>query len=52
MNRVVEYETGNKFWCVEGIKLSEEEFNRHIDKNSCAGKVITIEGKQYTLTEI
>ena len=36
-----------------GIKITKEEFeaNKH-NKQSCAGKVITIDGKQYKLIPV
>jgi len=32
--------------------LSEEEFNQKTKVPTCAGKVVEIDGKKYTLTEI
>jgi transcription elongation factor len=43
-------EKGNrKEWWVDGKKLTEAEFNA---LPSCSGKVVTIDGVQYKLTEI
>jgi len=32
--------------------LSEAEFNQQTKGATCAGKVVTIDGKKYTLTEV
>jgi hypothetical protein len=46
----IEFADGTKLWFIDGKELSEEEFNAR--KNSCNGKVVTIEGKKYKLSEI
>lgn len=48
---------GTKFWYIEGKEYTEAGFKKKVKelknpKPSCDGKVVTIEGKQYKLTEI
>jgi hypothetical protein len=44
---------GHKVWCLDGVMHTEsghkEEMKRR--NNTCNGKVVTIDGKQYKLTE-
>jgi len=47
----VEYSNGTKCWYLEGEELTEAEFNART-KPSCSGKVVEIDGKKYTLTEM
>jgi len=49
-----EYANGDKYWYLNNVKYSEQEFNAKIAKrkNTCNGKVVTIDGKQYKLTEL
>ena len=46
----VECEDGSKYWCINGNRLTEEEFNAR--KNSCNGKIIEVDGKKYKLMEL
>jgi hypothetical protein len=46
----VEYANGDKSWYLNGNKLTEAEFNKKT--NSCAGKIVTLDGKQYKLQEV
>ena len=46
-----EYADGSKEWWLNGKKLTEAEFNKRINKTSCAGKVVEVDGKKYKLTE-
>ena len=46
----IEWADGDKEWYRDGKKLTEAEFMAH--KKSCDGKVVTIDGKQYRLTEV
>ena len=50
----VECSNGAKFWRLNGEELTEEEYNERMNPkpSSCNGKVVTIEGKQYKLTEV
>jgi len=48
----VEFAHGGKRWFLNGKQLTEKEFNRQTKVPTCAGKVVTIDGKKYTLTEI
>jgi len=50
----IEYADGNKFWYLNDVQYSEQEFNAEIAKRkpTCNGKVVTIDGKQYKLTEL
>ena len=46
----VEFEDGSTEWWLNGQQLPEEEFNQQM--NSCDGKPIVIDGKEYKLTLI
>ena len=53
----VECTDGSKYWFIEDKEYTEAEFKKKVKelknpKSSCDGKVVTIEGKQYKLTEI
>ena len=51
----IEYASGTKKWFINGDELTEEEFNGMITLkriNSCANKVVEIDGKKYKLIEI
>ena len=50
----IEYADGVKYWYLNDVQYSEQEFNAEIAKrkNTCNGKVVTIDGKQYKLTEL
>ncbi len=46
----VEDANGNKYWYLNGKRLTEAEFNKRMQKkSSCEGKVVEIEGKKYKL---
>ena len=46
----IEYASGVKSWYIDGVPYTEEEFNEKM--NSCEGKTVTIDGKEYRLTAI
>ena len=46
----VEYANGRKFWFLNGVEYSEADFNARM--NSCAGKIVEIDGKRYKLMEV
>ena len=46
----VEWADGTRFWYLDGKSLTKSEFMAH--KKSCNGKIVTIDGKQYKLTEV
>jgi hypothetical protein len=50
----VEHAGGYKSWYLEGVNYSKSEHKAEMNRrnNTCNGKVVTIEGKQYELTEI
>jgi hypothetical protein len=50
----VEYAYGYKAWYLESVTYSESEHKAEMARrnNTCNGKIVTIEGKQYELTEI
>ena len=48
----VEYGDGAKYWYLNDVEFTEEEFNNKMNPPSCNGKVVTIDGKQYKLTEV
>jgi hypothetical protein len=47
----IEYVDGHKSWYLEGKEYTEEEYNKKMNKSSCNGKVVEIEGKKYKLVE-
>jgi len=47
----VECADGVKNWYLNGKQLTEKEFNRQTKVPTCAGKVVEIDGKKYTLVE-
>ena len=48
----IEFAHGAKSWFLNGKQLSEAEFNKQTKAANCVGKIVTIDGKKYTLTEI
>jgi len=48
----VEYADGTKCWYLNDKELTEKKFNKQTKVATCAGKVVEIDGKKYTLTEI
>ena len=46
----VEHADGGKAWYIDGVPYTEEEFNEKM--NSCEGKTVMIDGKEYRLTAI
>jgi hypothetical protein len=38
-----------KGWWIDGVQLSEDEFNRRVNPAPCDGKVVEIEGRKYRL---
>ena len=50
----VELNNGTKSWYLNGKEFTEEEYNERMNPkpSSCNGKMVTIDGKQYKLTEV
>jgi hypothetical protein len=50
----IEYADGRKCWCLDGVEYTKSEYKAEMErrKDTCNGKIVTIEGKQYELTEI
>jgi hypothetical protein len=54
----LEYADGRKYWHIDGIELTEEKFkmlvysNKRLNKTTCEGRVIEIDGKKYKLVDI
>ena len=49
----IEREDGYKAWYINGKRMSEEEHRKQMQKDqSCSGKVVEIDGKQYKLMEV
>jgi hypothetical protein len=46
----MEYPNGTKRWYINGKELTEEQFNNR--NKGLNGKIVTIDGKQYKLTEL
>jgi hypothetical protein len=48
----VEWANGDKEWYINNIKLTEEEFNKHIQQTTtCEGKSVIIDGVAYKLVK-
>ena len=50
----MEYAEGEKWWYLNGKHYTESEHKAEMAKrnNTCDGKIVTIEGKEYKLTEV
>lgn len=50
----IEFSDGAKHWYLNGIQYTESEHKEEMARrnNTCNGKIITIEGKEYELTEV
>ena len=46
----IEWADGDKYWFLNGKRLTEQEFNRRM--NSYNNKIIEIDGKKYQLLEV
>ena len=46
----IEWSDGTKFWYIDGVPYAEKEFKKKM--NSCDGKTVTVDGKEYRLTAI
>jgi hypothetical protein len=49
----VEYTDGTKLWYFHGVKLSETEWRKRVQKVKapCVGKVVEVDGVKYKLVE-
>jgi hypothetical protein len=45
------YTDGRKKWYIEGLKYTEEDYNKKLNP-SCEGQTVTIEGVTYKLTKV
>jgi len=45
---------GDKHWCLDGKSYTESEHKAEMERrcNTCNGKTVIIEGKEYTVTEV
>ena len=41
---------GSQYWCLNDIELTEQEFNNRNRNRPCVGKVVVVDGIEYTLT--
>ena len=48
----IEDSGGTKYWYLDGKELTEEEHRKVTSKPSCDGKVVTVDGVEYTLKEV
>jgi hypothetical protein len=50
----LDFSNGDKYWYLNDKVYTEAEHKLEMAKrnNTCDGKIITIEGKEYTLTEV
>jgi hypothetical protein len=48
----IEYPDGGKEWYLHGERYTEEEFNKKMNKNTCSGKIVEIDGIKYKLTPV
>ena len=48
-----EYSDGVKFWYLNDVRYTEEEYHNKQNKvPSCAGKVVSVDGRKYKLEEV
>ena len=47
----VEYANGHKEWWINGVQLTQEEFNKQTKKNTCEDKTVIIDGITYKLVK-
>lgn len=50
----IEHANGNKYWCLNGKYYTKSEHKAEMVRrnNTCDGKTVTIDGKEYTLHEV
>ena len=50
----VEHADGYKAWYLENVEYTESEHKAEMERrnNTCNGKIVTIDGKEYELTEV
>ena len=50
----IEYANGRKWWFLNGKQYTEAQHNAEMQKrgSTCNGKIVQIDGKSYTLTEV
>jgi hypothetical protein len=50
----IEDSNGHKCWCLDGVEYTESQHKAEMERrnNTCKDKTVTIDGKQYELTEI
>ena len=50
----VEWVNGYKEWRLDGLKYTEDHYKLEMAQrnNTCDGKTVTLEGKEYTLNEV
>jgi hypothetical protein len=44
-----EYADGDKAWYLNGKELTAVEFNNHVKKKTCEGKLVEVDGVKYKL---
>ena len=47
----VEMADGHRSWFIDGVQLTEEEFNKQTKKTTCENKTVTIDGITYKLVK-
>ena len=47
----IEYADGDRLWYLNGIQLTEVEFNNRVKKN-CEGKLVEVDGVKYKLVRV
>ena len=47
-----EWADGDKYWYLKGKEVTEEEHKKLTSKDTCAGKVVEIDGIKYELKEV
>jgi hypothetical protein len=48
----VEYSDGSKFWYLNDKAYTEAEWRKQLNKASCVGKVVEVDGVKYKLVKI
>lgn len=48
----IEYSDGTKFWYLNHVEYTEAEWRKQLNKASCVGKVVEVDGVKYKLVKI
>jgi hypothetical protein len=48
----IEYVNGDKFWYLDGVFLTKDEWKQQLNKQSCEGQVVEVNGVKYELQRV